>query len=227
MNPRLSTATPAAETFNVSVFGTRPVATSKCDPSNTRVSLSISMRTVTRIFAPSLTTPIAFVLSSTSIPSCFKIAATPPATSASSPQSNCPPDCTIVTRLPNRRNICPNSSPTYPPPRTIKCSGTAPSSMIEVLSRNGTSFSPSIAGTAGRAPALIKILSPVSTRCPPSLSRTSTDFAPVKLASPKISSRFAVCPRPSSLRARNASTMSRLRFRTRSMSMRMFPVWTP
>ena len=30
-----------------------------------------------------------------------------------------------VTLLPNRRNICPNSRPTYPPPRMIRCSGRA------------------------------------------------------------------------------------------------------
>jgi hypothetical protein len=36
----------------------------------------------------------------------------------------------------------------------------------------------------------MKIFSPLSTRCPPSLSLTSTDLAHVKLASPKIKSKI-------------------------------------
>ncbi len=44
MNPRSSVAMPAAETFNESVLGTRPVATSRCDPSTARASSP--MRTV-------------------------------------------------------------------------------------------------------------------------------------------------------------------------------------
>ena len=60
--------------------------------------------------------------------------------------------------------------------------------MMEVLSRKDTDFTPSMAGTEGRAPALMKILSAVSSRRPPSFCRTSSDFGPVKLASPKIKS---------------------------------------
>src|ERR1035441_1439960 len=54
--------------------------------------------------------------------------------------------------------------------------------------------------------------------------RTSSDLAPVKLASPKINSRFAVFSMRPWLPLRKLFTISRLRCRTRSMSIRMSPV---
>src|SRR6266436_2838032 len=127
INPWASVRIPAAPRFSVSEFGTRPVATSKCEPSI--VSLRSPLLTSRRIFSTSS------------------------ATSRSSRASNCGPDSTTVTRLPKRRNICPNSSPTYPPPSTSSCAGTESSSMIDLLSRNGTWSSPSSAGRAARVPA--------------------------------------------------------------------------
>ncbi len=99
--------------------------------------------------------------------------------------------------------------------------------MIDLLSRNGTSLRPSSLGTDGRAPALMKMRSAERVRCTPSLMRTLTFLGPVKRASPKIRSRLAVFSRRFWLPLRKLSTMSRLRWRTRCISMRMSPVWTP
>src|SRR5712691_10951695 len=115
--------------------------------------------------------------------------------SGSSRLSNCSRICTIVTLLPNRRNICPNSRPTYPPPNTTRCSGTLSSSMIEILSRKGTRSKPSSGGRDARTPTLMKSRSALTARALPSFKRTCKDFGPVKLASPKINSRFAVFSR--------------------------------
>ena len=54
--------------------------------------------------------------------------------------------------------------------------------MIDVLLRNGTSFRPVSGGTDGRAPALTKNFSAVSSRSLPSLSRTVIEVGPLKRA---------------------------------------------
>ena len=86
--------------------------------------------------------------------------------SASSRGIRCGCISTTVTAAPKRRNICANSSPTYEPPTTTRCSGTRSSARIELLSRCGTSPTPGMRGTAARPPTLMKMRGADSTSSP-------------------------------------------------------------
>ena len=87
-------------------------------------------------------------------------------TSASSRGIRCGCISTTVTAAPKRRNTCANSSPTYEPPTTTRCSGTRSSARIELLSRCGTSSTPGMRGTEARPPTLMKMRGDDSTSSP-------------------------------------------------------------
>ena len=92
-----------------------------------------------------------------------------------------------------------------------RCSGTAASSMMEVLSRKGTSFRPSSAGRRGRQPALMKNVIRGERAIAAVFQPDRMDLVPVKAASPKIRSRFLVFSMLLDCRYGRVLTMSRLR----------------
>ena len=131
-----------------------------------------------------------------------------------------------VTLLPRRRNSWLNSTPIYPPPMIKRCSGTSSISMIVVELRAGTASSPGIGGFQGRDPVSMKNQPAESSRCPPSTSFIPTDFGPVKLASPIMTSTPPALM-ASRLASRKSSTMLLLRCLTAFMSIETRPASTP
>ena len=86
---------------------------------------------------------------------------------------------TIRTWAPKRANICPNSSPTAPPPTTSSERGTSSRSSAETWSSQSISSIPSTGGTAVREPVAIRIRSASSSRSP-----TRSVCGPVNVACP-------------------------------------------
>src|ERR1700722_8742129 len=104
MKPWPSRRIPAASGVSASVFGTRPTADSRCDPSSCRPSPSARM--VSRMRPPSAgSTRTGVVEGRIVIPSSRKIAATSSETSSSSIVIRRGATWMMVTSLPNRRNI--------------------------------------------------------------------------------------------------------------------------
>ena len=91
----------------------------------------------------------------------------------------------MVTREPNRENICASSRATYRPPRTRSSAGTSVSSMTVVLVRKPESARPGMFGMVGFAPVAI-------TKRPARivLSATRSVSLPVKAACPLKSVTF-------------------------------------
>ncbi len=223
--PRSSVARPVAPSSRASVLGRRPAATSRWLPSTVSSPSGASARTAT---PPSRgSTDVASVPVSTRTPSSSRISSIASATSSSSRSARRSARSRIVTSAPKRRNIWPNSRPMNPPPSTTRCSGTSPSSITDVESRNSTSSSPGTGGTRGRAPVSTKTRSARSRRVPPSRRSTSSSRVPTNRASPKISSRPSVSSRPRRAPSTHESTMSRFRRRTVSMSTETPSVSTP
>src|SRR6185503_3003280 len=104
----------------------------------------------------------------------------------------------------------------------MRCSGTESSSIIVLLVRYGTSFTPGISGTVARPPTLMKIRSAVSARPP-----TSSVRGALKRAWPRISVTFFMpsihFPRPSV----DCFTTPSLRAFTAFMSTRTSPALKP
>ena len=130
MKPRSSVLTPAAARLSVSELGTRPVATSKCVPWRLCDDFPRA-RTVSEILSQPIGRASRFRVQQNVDAVLFQDRGNCIRDVRVLAPSNCSPHCTIVTRLPKRRNNWPNSSPTYPPPSTRRCFGTSASSMIE------------------------------------------------------------------------------------------------